>query len=99
MIDIDLSNMRPVTDFVHRKGASCTPRGARYIGRGSPYGNPFVIGRDGDRDAVCRPIEEAILPSLDLRPGLPARDRDPRLAFYRSASAHDLFSYANEQHR
>lgn len=27
--------------------------GAVYIGRGSPLGNPFVIGRDGDRDAVC----------------------------------------------
>ena len=22
-------------------------------GRGNPYGNPFVIGRDGDRDEVC----------------------------------------------
>ena len=26
--------------------------GAIYIGRGSPLGNPFVIGRDGDRDEV-----------------------------------------------
>ena len=24
-----------------------------YIGRGSRWGNPFVIGKDGDRDAVC----------------------------------------------
>lgn len=24
-----------------------------YIGRGSPYGNKFIIGPDGDRDAVC----------------------------------------------
>jgi hypothetical protein len=24
-----------------------------YIGRGSIWGNPFVIGRDGDRNAVC----------------------------------------------
>ncbi len=23
-----------------------------YIGRGSPFGNPFVIGKDGDRDTV-----------------------------------------------
>ena len=29
------------------------PAGAVYIGRGSKWGNPFVIGRDGDRDAVC----------------------------------------------
>ena len=27
--------------------------GAVYIGRGSPWGNPFVIGKDGDRDTVC----------------------------------------------
>jgi hypothetical protein len=24
-----------------------------YIGRGSPWGNPFIIGRDGTRDEVC----------------------------------------------
>lgn len=28
-----------------------------YIGRGSPYGNPFVIGKDGDRDSVCDKFE------------------------------------------
>lgn len=26
---------------------------AVYIGRGGPWGNPFVIGVDGDRDEVC----------------------------------------------
>jgi len=40
------------------------PAGARYIGRGSPNGNRFVIGTDGDRDAVCEKHD------LDL-----ARDR------------------------
>lgn len=29
------------------------PQGAVYIGRGSIWGNPFIIGRDGDRNAVC----------------------------------------------
>jgi len=29
------------------------PEGAVYIGRPSVWGNPFVIGRDGDRDQVC----------------------------------------------
>lgn len=23
-----------------------------YIGRGSPFGNPFIMGKDGDRDEV-----------------------------------------------
>lgn len=29
------------------------PVDAVYIGRGSKWGNPFVIGRDGNRDEVC----------------------------------------------
>ena len=33
----------------HRVGI---PASAFYIGRGSKWGNPFVIGRDGDRAAV-----------------------------------------------
>lgn len=47
----------------HHKNA---PAGAVYIGRGSPYGNPFVIGRDGDRDEVCDRFEREVLPSLDV---------------------------------
>jgi hypothetical protein len=33
----------------HRDGR---PAGTVYIGRPSPWGNPFAIGRDGDRDSV-----------------------------------------------
>lgn len=29
------------------------PPGSIYIGRGSKWGNPFVIGPDGTRDEVC----------------------------------------------
>jgi hypothetical protein len=29
-----------------------------YIGRPSKWGNPFAIGRDGDRDAVIRKYRE-----------------------------------------
>jgi len=42
------------------------PAGARYIGRGSPYGNPFIIGVHGDRDQVCDRFEREILPTLDV---------------------------------
>jgi len=42
------------------------PKGAVYIGRGSPYGNPFVIGKDGDRDQVCDKFECEVLPNLDV---------------------------------
>lgn len=37
-----------------------------YIGRGSPWGNPFKIGHEYDRDAVCDKFECEILPSLDV---------------------------------
>jgi hypothetical protein len=49
---------------VLNKHAHGIPAGAKYIGRGSPNGNKFVIGRDGNRDDVCEKHD------LDL-----ARDR------------------------
>ena len=39
-----------------------------YIGRGSPWGNPFKIGRDGTRDEVCDRFQREVLPTLDLEP-------------------------------
>lgn len=33
------------------------PKDAVYIGRPSKWGNPFVIGKDGDRDEVIRQYE------------------------------------------
>lgn len=53
---------------VHNKYHRSAPPGSIYIGRGSPWGNPFVIGIDGDRDEVCRRYEEEILPTLDVSP-------------------------------
>lgn len=38
----------------HHKNA---PAHAVYIGRGSPWGNPFVIGRHGTRDEVIEMFE------------------------------------------
>ena len=37
---------------VLNKRVNGLPVGAIYIGRGSKWGNPFVIGRDGDRAEV-----------------------------------------------
>ena len=31
-----------------------------YIGRGSIWGNPFIIGKDGDRDEVIKKYEDYI---------------------------------------
>jgi len=54
-----------------------TPAGAVYIGRGSPWGNPFVIGRDGTRAEVIAQYDAwiAIQPHLLARlPELRSRD-------------------------
>lgn len=39
-----------------------------YIGRGTKWGNPFVIGEQYTRDNVCDLFEEQILPNLDVEP-------------------------------
>ena len=51
---------------VHNKHHNTAPNDAIYIGRGSPWGNPYVIGRDGDRNEVCDKFEKNVLPHLDL---------------------------------
>ncbi len=50
------------------------PAGAVYIGRGSPWGNPFIIGRDGDRKDVVAKYDAWI----DTQPHLLARLPDLR---------------------
>jgi hypothetical protein len=51
---------------VHNKYHNSAPASAVYIGRGSPWGNPYVIGKDGTRDDVCNKFEKHTLPNLDL---------------------------------
>ena len=63
-----MTQMDELIARVHNKRAGTAPADAVYIGRGSPWGNPFVIGRDGDRDTVCDRFEAETLPALDLEP-------------------------------
>lgn len=51
---------------VHNKYHRTAGPDAVYIGRGSPYGNPFVIGKDGDRDEVCNKYEQYLLSNPQL---------------------------------
>ena len=62
------------------------PRGAVYVGRPTKWGNPFVIGPDGDRDEVVRKYEDW------------ARSR-PRLveAARRELAGHDLVCWCAPQ--
>lgn len=41
------------------------PKGAIYIGRGSKWGNPFVMGKDGNRDQVIAAHEEWLWGQID----------------------------------
>lgn len=47
------------------------PTGAVYIGRPGKWGNPFVIGRDGDRAQVIAKYREYLLGNARLMAALP----------------------------
>ncbi len=51
---------------VYNKYHKDAPDAAVYIGRGSPYGNPFIIGKDGDRDEVCDKFDAMLLDNKEL---------------------------------
>lgn len=52
--------------LVFNKYHGDAPPGARYIGRGSPFGNPFVIGTHGDRAEVIAQHRTWIADQPDL---------------------------------
>ena len=52
---------------VHNRYKNTAPQDAVYIGRGSPFGNPFVIGKDGTRDDVCDKYEWMLAYNPSLR--------------------------------
>lgn len=43
------------------------PIGSIYIGRGSPFGNPFQIGKDGDRTTVLNKFKTYLYTNHQLR--------------------------------
>jgi hypothetical protein len=53
------------------------PPDAIYCGRPSAFGNPFIIGRDGNRDEVCDKYEAWLLTQpklIAMLPSLAGRD-------------------------
>jgi len=76
------------------------PENAVYIGRGSPFGNPFMIGRDGDRDSVCDKYEEYIKSKPELIKLAKARLKGKNLVcFCKPKRCHGdtLLKIANEE--
>lgn len=51
---------------VLNKRSMIDPAGTYYIGRPSPFGNPFVIGKDGTRDEVIAKYTEWLMAQPEL---------------------------------
>jgi len=59
-----------------------------YIGRPSKWGNPFVIGRDGDRAAVIAKYREYLLAKPELLAALPELKRKVLGCWCKPAACH-----------
>lgn len=53
---------------IHNKYHGTAPADAVYIGRGSEWGNPFVIDKDNDRNSVCNKHLQLIIANPKLIP-------------------------------
>ena len=60
-----------MTTIINLKTARSIPGDNIYIGRGSKWGNPFKIGRDGTRSEVIAKYERYIRRSPDLLKAIP----------------------------
>lgn len=75
------------------------PKWAVYVGRGSPWGNPFKIGEDGDRDTVIAKYEEMLLASPEKIEAVKIHLKDKDLVCFCAPSkchADILLRIANE---
>ena len=52
-----------------------------YIGRGSKWGNPFVIGKDGDRKAVVEKYKRLLWAKKDLLRQVPELEGKTLMCF------------------
>ena len=51
---------------IYNKNLDRIPRSAVYVGRGSPYGNPFTIGADGNRLKVIQKYRDWVQTQPEL---------------------------------
>jgi len=73
---------------VYKKGSA--PASAIYVGRGSAWGNPFVIGTHGDRDEVIAKFYVYALQRLEREPEWlePLREADGLVCFCAPLKCH-----------
>jgi hypothetical protein len=91
-----MTNSLPKVYNKHHRNA---PEGAVYIGRGSKWGNPFVIGPNGNRTEVIKAYEEWLRDNPQLleaiKRELPKKDL---VCFCKPAACHGdiLLALANQ---
>ena len=51
---------------VWNKRQKNVPKDAVYIGRGSPFGNPFRMNNESERDSVCDKYEDCLMANPEL---------------------------------
>ena len=73
---------------VLNKRVAGVPERAVYIGRGSPWGNPFRIGPDGDRAAVSAKHEAWLRSQHHLLRTMPALRGKDLVCFCAPAACH-----------
>lgn len=76
---------------LYNKHKDIIPKGAIYIGRGSPYGNPFVIGKDGTREEVIAKYE------VYLEDKINKKDKEITEALNKLNKDSDLLCYCSPQ--
>jgi hypothetical protein len=68
-----------------------------YIGRGSKWGNPFMIGRDGSRQDVIEQFEQYLTSSPELMAALPELNDKVLGCFCKPKACHgDILKYYAE---
>lgn len=70
---------------VYNKHHKNYPKDAVYIGRGSYYGNPFIIGKDGTRKEVIQKYIDLIESDQNLKKLIIQRLKGKNLLCYCSA--------------
>ncbi len=53
---------------IYNKRIDVIPADAVYVGRGSAWGNPYIIGKDGDRNMVIHKFIKYAFERLELEP-------------------------------
>ena len=61
---------------IHNKRAGTAPPDSVYIGRPGPWGNPFVIGKDGDREQVIQKYRDSLTPEQITKARRELKGRD-----------------------